>query len=76
MSELLTILAVVGPLVLLPAAFVLAGRRARRRGVDGSLLAPLQEAFDPASHRSHVEVQAQAERRSPGPALGDPPAGR
>lgn len=47
--------------------------RARRRGIGGSVLGPLEEIYHPTAHRARVEVQVQDERRTPTPSPGDPP---
>jgi rhodanese-related sulfurtransferase len=75
MGELVLTLAAVGVLVLVPAGVWALGRRARRRGIGGSVLGPFEEIWDPVSHRTQIEVQLQAERAAPAPAPGDPPAG-
>ena len=56
-----------------PAAFLWLGRRARRRGIGGSVLAPLEEIWDPVTHRTNVEVQVQAEQAAPAPSPDEPP---
>ncbi|MGY1704926.1 hypothetical protein ACI79C_10150 [Geodermatophilus sp. SYSU D00697] len=73
MGELALVLEVAAALVLVPAGYAWLGRRARRRGVGGSVMAPFEEIWDPAAHGTHVEVQVQAERAAPAPAPGDPP---
>ena len=73
MSEVVLLVAILAALLFVPVGFALLGRRARRRGIGGSLLAPLEEIFDPRAHAVHVEVQQQAEGRGPVPAPGDPP---
>ncbi|MGY1806229.1 hypothetical protein ACI8AF_02560 [Blastococcus sp. SYSU D00669] len=60
-------------LVGVPVGLALLGRRARRRGIPGSVLAPLEEIWDPVAHRTSIEVQVHAERQAPAPAPGDPP---
>ena len=67
------LLEVAGVLVLVPAGYALLGRRARRRGIGGSLMAPLEEIWDPRAYRTHIEVQVTSEREAPAPAPGDPP---
>ncbi|WP_369135663.1 hypothetical protein [Modestobacter sp. I12A-02662] len=56
-----------------PVAVALLGRRARRRGIGGSVLAPLEEIWDPVANRTNIEIQVQAERAAPAPAPGDRP---
>jgi hypothetical protein len=67
------LLAVSGLAVLagVPVGIWLLGRRARRRGIGGSVLAPLEEVWDPVAHRTAVEVQVQAEQEAPAPSPGD-----
>jgi hypothetical protein len=66
------VLGLVGAVVVVPAALAWLGRRARRRCIGGSVLAPFEEIWDPVAHRTHIEVQVQAEQRAPAPAPGDP----
>jgi hypothetical protein len=47
--------------------------RVRKRGVGGSALSPIEDMWDPANYRSHIEIQILAERRAPTPSPGDPP---
>jgi hypothetical protein len=74
--EVVLVLELVGAVVVVPALFAWLGRRARRRGIGGSVLAPFEEIWDPVAHRTHIEVQVQAEQRAPSPAPGDPPSRR
>jgi hypothetical protein len=60
-------------LVGVPAGLVLLGRRARRRRIGGSVLAPLEEIWDPVAHRTNVEVQVLAEVEAPAPSPDDRP---
>ena len=62
-----------GALVCVPAGYAWLGRGARRRGIGGSVLAPIEEVWDPGAHRTNIEVQVQAEQRAPAPSPGDPP---
>ena len=73
MGETALLLEVVAVLLLMPIGVAGLGRRARRRGIGGSLMAPLEEIWDPRAHRTHIEVQVLAERAAPAPAPGDPP---
>jgi hypothetical protein len=73
-GEWALVVEVVGALVLVPAGWAWLGARARRRGIGGSVMAPLEEVWDPGAHRVHVEIQAQAEHAAPAPAPGDPPS--
>jgi hypothetical protein len=68
-------LAVAGTAVLVgvPLGYWLLGRRARRRRIGGSVLAPLEEIWDPVSHRTNIEVQVQAEQEAPAPSPDDRP---
>jgi hypothetical protein len=36
-------------------------------------MAPLEEIWDPVTHRTNIEIQVRAERLSPAPLPGDPP---
>ncbi|WP_116452970.1 hypothetical protein [Blastococcus litoris] len=56
-------------LVGVPAAWAWLGRRARRRGLGGSVMAPLEEIWDPVTHRTNIEVQVQAEQAAPAPGV-------
>ncbi|EMD25611.1 hypothetical protein C791_4504 [Amycolatopsis azurea DSM 43854] len=47
--------------------------RARARGVSQSLLAPIEEIWDPISHKTNIEIQIEAERSPETPSPGDPP---
>jgi hypothetical protein len=73
MDEATLALAGVGALVGVPAGIAWLGRRARRRGIGGSVLSPFEEIWDPVAHRTQIEVQVQAEQAAPAPAPGDPP---
>ena len=69
MAGVLLAVEVVAAVVAVPAGCLWLGRRARRRGIRGSVLAPLEEIWDPVTHRTTIEVQVQAERerrRPPG----------
>jgi hypothetical protein len=68
-------LAVAGTAVLVgvPLGYWLLGRRARRRRIGGSVLAPLEEIWDPVSHRTNIEVQVQANQEAPAPSPDDRP---
>jgi len=74
--EVALVLEMVGAVVVVPAVSAWLGLRARRRGIGGSVLAPFEEIWDPVAHRTHIEVQVQAEQRAPSPAPGDPPSTR
>jgi hypothetical protein len=71
-QQVALVLELVGAVVLVPAGLAWLGRRARRRGIGGSVLAPFEEIWDPVAHRTHIEVQVQAEQGMPAPAPGDP----
>jgi hypothetical protein len=58
------------------AVFAWFAVRARRRGSGHSLMAPFEDMWDPSSHRTHVEIQAQDDRRAQAPLPGDPPLPR
>ena len=73
MSQTALLLEVAAVLLLVPAGYAWLGRRARRRGIGGSLMAPFEEIWDPRAHRTHIEVQVTAGRAAPAPAPGDPP---
>jgi hypothetical protein len=72
-DQVVLLLEVAGVLLLVPAGYAWLGIRARRRGIGGSVMAPLEEIWDPRAHRTHIEVQVLAEREAPAPAPGDPP---
>ncbi|WP_414939136.1 hypothetical protein [Amycolatopsis sp. cmx-11-51] len=55
------------------AGFAWYAARARSRGVGGSLLAPIEEIWDPISHKTNIEIQIEAERSPETPSPGDPP---
>ncbi|WP_181777331.1 hypothetical protein [Amycolatopsis pittospori] len=71
--ELLAPLAAFLSLPLFLAGFAWYAVRARKRGVPGSLLAPIEEIWDPISHKTNIEIQIEAERSPETPAPGDPP---
>ena len=73
MGEIGLLLGGVAALVLVPAGYLWLGRRARRRGLGHSVMAPLEEIWDPTSHRTNVEIHVLAEREAPAPAPGDRP---
>jgi hypothetical protein len=62
--------------LLVPAALLWLGRRARSRGLGSTAMGPWEEIWDPVAHRTSVEVRVQAERSAPPPAAGDPPVPR
>jgi hypothetical protein len=74
MSDAALAVEVVAALVLILGGYVWLGRRARRRGIGGSVLAPFEEIWDPGAHRTNVEVAQFAEQRAPAQTPGDPPA--
>jgi hypothetical protein len=63
-------------LILVPAGYAWLGARARRRGVSGSLLSPLEELYDPVVHNTQIEIQVEAELPATAPVAGDPPTAR
>ena len=71
MGEVVQAVGGLAVLVGIPAGYAWLGARARRRGIGGSVLAPLEEVWDPVAHRTTIEVQVQAEREGPAPAPGD-----
>jgi hypothetical protein len=73
-SEVALAIELLAVLAGIPAGYAWLGRRARRRGIGGSLLAPLEEVWDPGTHRTHVEVQVLAEREAPAPVPGGRPS--
>ena len=73
-SEVALAIELLAVLVGIPAGYAWPGRRARRRGIGGSVLAPLEEVWDPGAHRTHVEVQVLAEREAPAPLPGGRPS--
>jgi hypothetical protein len=74
MSEVALAVEVLAVLAGIPAGYAWLGRRARRRGIGGSVLAPFEEVWDPAAHRTHVEVQVLADREEPAPLPGGRPS--
>jgi len=70
------LLELLGVLIGVPIAYLWLGRRARRRRIGGSVMAPFEELWDPVAHNTHIDVQVQAERTAPAPAPGEPPRGR
>lgn len=74
MAEALLAVEVAAAVIAVPAGCLWLGRRARRRGIRGSVLSPLEEIWDPVTHRTTIEVQVQAEREAPAPSPGEPPA--
>ncbi|WP_222264454.1 hypothetical protein [Modestobacter marinus] len=71
MGDLALAAEVVVAVVAVPVAVALLGHRARRRGIGGSVPAPLEEIGDPVANRTNIEVQVHAERTTPAPAPGD-----
>ena len=67
MSDVLLAVGGLGVLVGVPAGYAWLGARARRRGIGGSVLAPLEEVWDPVAHRTNIEIQVQAEAAAPSP---------
>ncbi|MFF0144043.1 hypothetical protein ATK36_4229 [Amycolatopsis sulphurea] len=55
------------------AGFAWYAVRARRTGSGQSLLAPIEEIWDPIAHKTNIEIQIEAERQPETPAPGDPP---
>jgi hypothetical protein len=72
-SEVLLALGGLAVLVGVPAGYARLGARARRRGIGGSVLAPLEEVWDPIAHRTNIEIQVQAEMEAPAPSPDDRP---
>jgi hypothetical protein len=73
-ADALLVLAALGALVLVPAGLLMLGRRARRRGLGHSVLAPFEEIWDPVVHRTNSEIDVHAEQAAPAPAPGEPPS--
>ncbi len=63
-SEVVLTPDVLAVLIGVPAGYAWLGRRARRRTIGGSVLAPLEESWDPRAHRTNVDVQVLAERQA------------
>ena len=59
-------------LVGVPAGYAWLGRRARRRGLGHSVMAPLEEIWDPVAHQTNIEVQVQAEQAAPSQGVAPP----
>jgi hypothetical protein len=55
------------------AGFAWYAVRARRCGSGQSLLAPIEEIWDPIAYKTNIEIQIEAERSPETPAPGDPP---
>jgi hypothetical protein len=72
-ADALLALAALGALVLVPAGLLVLGRRARRRGLGHSVMAPLEEIWDPVVHRTNIEIEVHADQAAPAPAPGEPP---
>jgi hypothetical protein len=73
MADVLYGLAALAVLALVPLGLLLLGRRARRRGLGHSVLAPLEEIWDPVAHRTNIEIQVQSQQEAPAPAPEEPP---
>ncbi|HEY0639435.1 MAG TPA: hypothetical protein VGD67_17450 [Pseudonocardiaceae bacterium] len=71
MGDVLPLLAIAAGYATLLGGLVWLAARARRRRA-GAVLSAIDEIFNPASHRTHVEVHAQYERHAPAPLPGDP----
>jgi hypothetical protein len=72
-SEVLLAVGGAAALVGVPAGYAWLGARARRRGIGGSVLAPLEEVWDPVAHRTNIEIQVQAEAPASAPSPDDRP---
>src|SRR4051794_36153585 len=66
------------PLLLLMAGFAVVlggvawlGSRARRRGIGGGLMGPLDEVYHPSAHRYRIEIEQHAQRLTPMPSADD-----
>jgi hypothetical protein len=71
MGEALAIL-MVANLAATVGGFLWLGRRLRRRGHGGEIMAPFDDIFHPAAHLARFEIHAHAQRKVPTPAPGDP----
>jgi hypothetical protein len=71
--ELLPALAAFLCVPLCVAAFAWYAVRARRAGSGQTLMAPFDELYDPATHKTNVEIQVEARRAPETPAPGDLP---
>jgi hypothetical protein len=71
--ELLAPVAAFLSLPLFLAGFAWYAVRARRSGSGQSLLAPIEEIWDPIAHKTNIEIQIEAERSPEAPSPGDPP---
>ncbi|MFI6942334.1 hypothetical protein ACIBI4_23930 [Streptomyces sp. NPDC050418] len=71
MSALVPFLIITGAFALMLGPFIWLAARIRRRGTGGGAmsgaLAAYEEAFRATSHDAYVEIQAEAERKTPAP---------
>ncbi|WP_189022493.1 hypothetical protein [Nocardia rhizosphaerihabitans] len=66
-GEFILLIAIIGPMAVLGWAAV----RAKRRGLGGTFVGPLQEMFDPGAARAQIVIQERAELPDPADS-GDP----
>ncbi|WP_234359167.1 hypothetical protein [Plantactinospora sp. BC1] len=73
MEQIVPFVALAGALAVVLGGLRWLAARTRRRGVGRAVLGPLDEVYNPAAHRSQIEIQVQAERQAPAPIPGDRP---
>lgn len=72
MPTFVSFLVVFGGFAVLLGGIAWLGTRARRRGIGGGLMGPIDEVWHPAAHQARVEVKVQSERMAPNPSPDDP----
>jgi hypothetical protein len=77
-GQILAFLVVLGGFAVIMGGLAWLASRARSRSVGGAFMGPLDEIYNPAAHRTHIEIRAQAEQAVPMPSPDDgwPPHSR
>jgi len=70
-AEFLAFFMVVGGFAAILAGFTWLASRIRRHGLGGALMGPLDEIYNPASHRARLEIETYEERMVPMPSADD-----
>lgn len=71
MDAALTFLLVAGGYGVVMGCLAWLGSRARRRGVGGEVMGPVEEIFHPAAHHFRPQIRAAEERVVPNPSADD-----
>lgn len=69
----MALLAVLGGFAIIIGGLAWLASRSRSRSVGGAFLGPLDEIYNPAAHRTRIEIHEQADHANPLPSADDKP---